>query len=243
MIRLLIVLGALFIAGSANATCETTNYNDVGYTICEARAGQDLRLWHSDSQGRLLGSFGAVEGTLSEGESLVFAMNAGMYHSDRSPVGLYIEDGVQASSLQDGGGYGNFGLVPNGVFCVADDWVRVIETNEYRNSNPACRYASQSGPMLVIDGELHPKFLPGSESLNYRNGVGTSLDGQRVVFVISEDPVNFHTFATLFRDQLNLPDALFFDGKISRLYARDLNRHDAGFPLGPIVGLVSGHGE
>jgi uncharacterized protein YigE (DUF2233 family) len=243
MIRVLALLGMFFAAGSVQAACQNIDYDNKGYVICEARAGDDLRLWHSDDQGRLLGSFGGVQDVLGEGEDLIFAMNAGMYHQDRRPVGLYIENGVETARLQDGGGYGNFGLTPNGVFCIADGWVRVIETNEFRNTTPACQFASQSGPMLVIDGKLHPKFLPESTSLNYRNGVGTSTDGQTVIFAISEQPVNFFDFAMLFLDHLQMPDALFFDGKVSRLFARDLNRHDAGFPLGPIVGLVGRAGN
>ena len=98
--------------------------------------------------------------------------------------------------------------------------------------------ATQSGPMLVIKGALHPQLLPGSDSLNIRNGVGVSEDGQRAVFAISNDEVNFNSFARLFRDQLGLPDALFFDGNVSRLYAPALKRHDGGFPMGPMVGTV-----
>ncbi len=92
--------------------------------------------------------------------------------------------------------------------------------------------------MLVIDGALHPKLLPDSDSFYIRNGVGVSADGQTAVFAISNDEVNFHLFARLFRDHLGLPDALYFDGNISRLYAPDLGRHDGGFPMGPIVGTV-----
>ena len=92
--------------------------------------------------------------------------------------------------------------------------------------------------MLVIKGELHPKLLPDSDSLYVRNGVGVTKDGTRAVFAISNDAVNFHAFARLFRDELGLSDALYFDGNISRLYAPQLNRHDGGFPMGPIVGTV-----
>jgi uncharacterized protein YigE (DUF2233 family) len=81
-------------------------------------------------------------------------------------------------------------------------------------------------------------LLPGSDSTYIRNGVGVSADGSRAVFAISNEAVNFHAFARLFRDDLGLPNALYFDGNISRLYAPGLDRHDAGFPMGPIVGTV-----
>jgi uncharacterized protein YigE (DUF2233 family) len=121
---------------------------------------------------------------------------------------------------------------------VGDGRFAVIESRAFANAPPACDYATQSGPMLVIGGDLHPKFLKASDSLNIRNGVGVSADGARAVFAISDDPVNFHTFARLFRDGLGLPDALYLDGSISRLYAPELGRHDGGFPMGPIVGTV-----
>jgi prepilin-type processing-associated H-X9-DG protein len=92
--------------------------------------------------------------------------------------------------------------------------------------------------MLVIEGALHPRFAAGSDSLNYRNGVGVTEDGH-AHFVISNEVVNFHSFARFFRDVLNTPNALFFDGSVSRLYAPMLERHDAGFPMGPMIGVVT----
>jgi uncharacterized protein YigE (DUF2233 family) len=92
--------------------------------------------------------------------------------------------------------------------------------------------------MLVIDGALHPRFIPGGASRHIRNGVGTGADGTRAVFAISNAPVNFHDFGTLFRDRLALPNALYFDGAISRLHAPDLGRSDSGLRMGPIVGVL-----
>jgi len=106
------------------------------------------------------------------------------------------------------------------------------------DESPACRDATQSGPMLVIDGALHPRFLPDGTSRFLRNGVGTTADGDRAVFVISNDAVSFHEFASFFRDHLQLPDALYFDGKVSRLHAPALGRSDFGAQMGPMVGVV-----
>ncbi len=118
----------------------------------------------------------------------------------------------------------------------------VIESRAFAKVRPDCAFATQSGPMLVIAGDLHPRFLPKSDSRHIRNGVGVSADGQRAVFAISDAPVTFHEFGTFFRDVLGLPDALFLDGSISRLYSVDLGRDDFGFPMGPIVGLVAPQG-
>lgn len=219
------------------AECRDIRFEDASYTICEVQVGEDLRLFHSGPDGAY-GSFRNVDEALAaEGKALGFAMNAGMYHRDLAPVGLYVEDGVEVSKLVTRDGPGNFGLLPNAVFCLGDTF-RVIESRAFKRERPDCKYATQSGPMLVIDGALHPKLLPSSDSLYVRNGVGVSEDGQRAVFAISNDAVNFHAFARLFRDALGLPDALYFDGNISRLYAPALGRHDGGFPMGPMVGTV-----
>ncbi|AXT27985.1 hypothetical protein D1823_16285 [Ruegeria sp. AD91A] len=241
MIRVLVTLGAVVWAVQASAvTCEKLTHDDKRYTVCEVDAEtEDLRLFLNDENGDLLGHFSSVNEALAPGgERLAFAMNAGMYHDDRSPVGHYVENGKEVMRVISNPGPGNFGLLPNGVFCIREGRADVYETLDFLDQAPDCRYASQSGPMLVINGELHPRFLPDSTSLYVRNGVGTSADGTRVVFAISEDYVTFHEFGRLFRDVLETPNALFFDGNISRMYDRANNRSDVGFSLGPIVGVV-----
>lgn len=229
----------LFATQGSAAACRDIEFEGASYSVCEATADQDVRLFLSDGQGALLGNFGAVDGLLAaEQRKLAFAMNAGMYHEDRRPVGFFVADGQEIAPLQRQPGPGNFGLHPNGVFCVRDGRFDVIETLAFDAARPDCRFASQSGPMLVVSGALHPKFLPDSDSLNIRNGVGVSADGTHAYFAISNDSVNFHAFARLFRDVLKTPNALFFDGTISRLYAPELGRDDFGLPMGPIVGLV-----
>ena len=234
------LVAALWPASAQAADCRALTHEGAEFTICEIDAGTEvIRLFHSTPEGEVLGSFPRVDQMLRDrGERLGVAMNAGMYHNDLGPVGLYVEEGEQAMRLITSKGPGNFGLLPNGVFCIRDGRADVIESLAFEAAAPDCRYATQSGPMLVIDGALHPRFLPDSDSVHIRNGVGTSADGQRVVLAISDERVNFHTFGTLFRDTLKLPNALYFDGKVSRLYAPGSGRHDRGFPMGPIVGVV-----
>ena len=137
-------------------------------------------------------------------------------------------------------GPGNFGMLPNGVFCIREDRLAVIETGRFQTLDAAeCPSATQSGPMLVIDGELHPRFLPDSTSRYIRKGVGVSEDGATAWFVMSDAPVTFHEFGSVFRDDLKVPQALYFDGNISRLYAPDIGRNDLGLRMGPIVGVVA----
>ena len=235
---MLVLAAALAIlAGGAGAvTCGDVEHAGTSFTVCEVDPAETpIRLFLNDAEGRPYGSFSAIE---AENGPLAMAMNGGMYHSDRSPVGLYSENGTEAQRIITSAGPGNFGMLPNGVFCIGADSARVWETKDFVAAAPECRYATQSGPMLVMDGVLHPRFIEGSDSRHIRNGVGTSADGSRVVFAISNAAVNFHDFATLFRDALGLPDALYFDGKVSRLHAPQIGRSDAGFAMGPIVGVL-----
>ncbi|MDK3016764.1 phosphodiester glycosidase family protein [Pseudodonghicola flavimaris] len=241
MIRAALILLGLSIASAAGAVeCRDTRFEGNLYTLCEVDAAQeDLRLFLRDEAGEILGQFGAVNDRLAAaGKKLVFAMNAGMYHQDRSPVGHYVENGEELMRVIPNAGPGNFGLLPNGVFCIRPGRADVFETRRFIEEKPACRDATQSGPMLVIDGELHPRFLPDSTSHYVRNGVGTSADGRRAVFVLSRSAVTFYDFGRFFRDALQLPQALYFDGNVSRLYAPGIGRNDPGFDLGPIVGVV-----
>lgn len=220
--------------------CRSVTWEDTPFVTCDVdMTTADLRLFHKGEDGQILGQFQTVDRVLqAEGRRLAFAMNAGMYHQDRAPVGLYVERGVQAAPLVTREGPGNFGLLPNGVFCIRPGRADVIESRSYAETAPRCDFATQSGPMLVIDGALHPRFLATSDSRYVRNGVGTTADGRRAVFVIADAPVTFHRFGRFFRDQLGLPNALYFDGNISRLWLPQMRRADFGFQLGPIVGLA-----
>lgn len=237
----LFILVLVLCAGPVWATdCRNLSYEGNSYTQCDVDVSrEELRLFLNDGNGTLLGQFSRVNDVLAAtGQSLGFAMNAGMYHDDRSPVGHYVEDGQEVMRVIPNAGPGNFGLLPNGVLCLSPGQAQVIETLRFVELAPDCKYATQSGPMLVIDGALHPRFLPDSTSRYIRNGVGTTADGTKASFVISNNPVTFHEFGSFFRDQLGLPNALYFDGNISRLYAPELNRDDFGFALGPIIGTV-----
>mgnify|MGYP000291865946 CR=1 FL=1 len=85
---------------------------------------------------------------------------------------IYIENGktIKAlDTLQDG--YGNFYLQPNGVFYITKDKRGVVcQTSEYEPS-ASISYATQSGPMLVINDSIHPIFNKNSKHYNIRNAI------------------------------------------------------------------------
>lgn len=198
---------------------------------------QTLGLYLRDASGRPFHSAAKLERSLAaRGQTLRYAMNAGMYEPDFSPVGLFVADGQELAPLNLRDGEGNFYLKPNGVFLLSDSGARVVESSRYPALSKGVRLATQSGPLLLQDGRIHPGFDPKSKSRHIRNGVAVK-DGI-VLLVISDVPVNLHEFAAYFRDELQCRDALYLDGTVSSLYAPQLRRKDARARLGPMFGVI-----
>lgn len=227
------------LAQNALAACAPKDFDGESFVACAFDPRHDdMRLFWKGPDGQAFGSFSALaEALKAKGQKLVFAMNAGMFEEDLSPVGLFIENGRRLRRANTRAGGGNFHMKPNGVFWIGAGVAGVAETGRFLASPPSARYATQSGPMLVIDGEIHPRIRPDGTSEKIRNGVGVREDGS-VVFAIAETPVTFDSFARLFRDGLDCRNALFLDGSVSSLYAPGLNRDDELTKLGPIVGVV-----
>ena len=212
-----LIVFSLFATPLSALECTEQTHNQQRYSVCTVDLTQDkLRLFLRDDAGDVIGSFRRLKSVLVD-KTLPFAMNAGMYHDDRKPVGHYVEDGEQLMRVVPNAGPGNFGMLPNGVLCLTDDTARVYETLKFVDTQPDCTHATQSGPMLLIDGKVHPRFLPDSTFRNIRNGVGTTEDGKTASFVISDTQVTFYELALFYRDILGLKNALYFDGRISKL--------------------------
>ena len=208
-------------------------------TVCRVDVKKErLQLFHRDGNGQPFKRFPALADWLGQrGQKLTCAMNGGMYHGDFSAVGLSVADGKPLTPLNTANGEGNFFLKPNGVFLVSDAGARVVESSEFPRLRERVLLATQSGPLLVRGGRMHAAFREGSGNRLFRNGVGVPSP-EVALFAISEAPVNFHEFATMFRDVLHCPDALFLDGTISSLYAPKLKRNDFRMDLGPILGVT-----
>lgn len=219
--------------------CTTDSFENKTYVVCRANPSLDrIELFLNGSDDKPYKRFYRLEDALNaDGKTIAFAMNAGMYHADYTAVGLYIENGKELHSISTKDGPGNFHMKPNGVFFINDGKAGVLDTDSFIARGLKPQFATQSGPMLVINNEIHQRFIPQSPYLEYRNGVGVTNDGE-VIFIISEQKVNFDEMARFFRDKLKTPNALFFDGSISSLYAPELLRKDWWHGLGPIIAVT-----
>ena len=253
----LLLAGALAARAEASDTdstqppadpCKSQSFEGTAYIVCPVDpAKADLRLFWKDTGGKPYRNFSEVaEAVTGQGHRLLFAMNAGMYREDFTPMGLYVEDGEKLIEVNReappkvSGPVPNFFKQPNGIFYLDEAGAHIIPTGEFLKQSPKPRLATQSGPMLVIASTINPIFIEGSTDRTRRNGIGISSDGT-LRFVISEDGVNFHDFARFFRDELKCADALFLDGgNGTGLYNPARRRNDTSWHggYGPIFGLV-----
>jgi len=216
-------------ASAPASVCNERNFEGSRFTICDPGTGA-IEVITSDPPYR---EFARLEAALGR-RQVAFAMNGGMFGEDGRAIGLLIEHGRQVHALNRREGGGNFHLMPNGVFLVRRDGSAAVVSSERYKASPNIAFATQSGPMLVIDGRIHPRFDADGTSRNIRNGVGIARD-RRARFVISGEPVSFGKFARLFRDLLGAKDALYFDGSVSSLWDPANGRRDSHAPLGPII--------
>ncbi len=214
--------------------CRSEIAAGVEYLVCDVPLDRyDLTLRAVDAGNAPFRTFERAAASVDGRVRLI--MNAGMYHEDRRPVGLAVQDGVEVSPLVRGTGSGNYSMQPNGVFFVENGRAAVLTTDAYLAAPHQPTLATQSGPILLIDGKLHPRFIDGSDSRHVRNGVCASADGRTVRLVLSRSPVNFWDFAVFFRDRLGCSDALFFDGKVSSLSYPDGSIDYRRDRLGPML--------
>lgn len=219
---------------NAASACEHRAFEGQSFTVCAADlAHNDVRLFLKRADGT---NFGDPEALPHDG--LLFATNAGMFGASRAPIGLYVENGNQVHALNTKNGGGNFHLQPNGVFWTKDGKAAITATADFATAKSVSDIATQSGPMLVINGTLNANFDTNGPSRYVRNGVGVS-DATHIYVAISDEPVSFGVFARLFRDELKCLNALYLDGAVSRLYYPGLPEGYGGGELGPLLGVYT----
>lgn len=207
--------------------CMDSAFDGSRFWVCRADGAVEVRSGFR--------SFAALAQELgNRADAVAFAMNAGMFDEDGKPIGLLVEDGREVKAINRREGGGNFHLMPNGVFLIRRDGSAAVVTSADYPGDKNVRFATQSGPMLLIEGQLHPKFDGDGTSKQIRNAVGVGSDG-RAIFVISRDPVSFGKLARFYRDKLQVRDALYLDGSVSSLWDPAGDRLDAFTELGPMV--------
>jgi uncharacterized protein YigE (DUF2233 family) len=216
------------------SACSQRMFDGSRFTVCDPGNGR-IELVAAARGEPVVRQFADLETRLGpRAPQVAFAMNAGMYGEDGRPIGLAIVESREVRAINRRQGGGNFHLMPNGVFQVSRDGRAEVLTSAKWRPAPDIRLATQSGPMLVVDGKLHPAFDHDGSSRHIRNGVGIAPDG-RARFVISDGPVSLGKFARFFRDALKCRNALFFDGAVSALWDPASYRRDVTEPLGPMV--------
>ncbi|MFN3405955.1 MAG: phosphodiester glycosidase family protein [Cytophagaceae bacterium] len=214
---------------------KSENDQILSYTV-DPKA-QDIHFYWKDDNNKILNSISNLKSYVeSKGLTLEFAMNGGMYKKDFSPQGLFIQNYKSIVPIDTGEGKGNFYLKPNGVFYITTDNIAKVNTTDDFVNDGKIKYATQSGPMLVIEGKIHPAFKEGSANLNIRNGVGIMPDN-KVVFAMSKQGINFYDFARFFQS-LGCKNALYLDGFVSRTYLSEQNWIQLDGNFGVIIGVT-----
>jgi uncharacterized protein YigE (DUF2233 family) len=203
--------------------------NSVVYYKVDSQKERISLVW-KNKENKLLKS---ISNVLKNDSSYTMIMNAGMYKTSLSPLGLYVENGVIHQDLNTKkSAYGNFYMQPNGVFYSQNDSLKITQTSDFKLDS-SIAFATQSGPMLLINGEFHPKFMKGSKNLHIRNGVGILPDGNPI-FAISTVPINLYDFADFFKVH-GCRNALYLDGAVSRAYIPSKGLFDKGGKFGAMV--------
>ena len=231
---LFVLFGLLTLLGTLQA--QNDDHDFVSHTINPTN--QEIRFFWKDDLGKSFLNFKNLKDGLDKtGDSLVFAMNGGMYNKDLSPQGLYIENGKVLTKIDTAkSGYGNFYMKPNGIFYLKSDFTPGICETESFQAYDNVLYATQSGPLLLINGEIHNKFMKGSSNVHIRNGVGILPDGN-LIFAMSKNRINFYDFASYFKAK-GCKYALYLDGYVSRTYLPSENWIQLDGTFGVIIGQV-----
>ena len=225
------------LAAQIESSCRPVIFEDASFTHCLAVPSRHrITTVLAGPDGTPFRDFASYAASRRQGAApLAFAMNGGMFGEDGQPIGYYVQDEERLQTLNTRDASGNFYLKPNGVFFGdAEKW-QIRATDDFlQNVADRPQFGTQSGPMLVVEGKLHPEIAVDGESRLIRNGVGVD-DAGRAHFVISNAPVSFGKLARLYRDKLEVDNALYLDGNVSALWSPASGRMDSGAPLGPLI--------
>ena len=217
------------------SACSSASFEGVALTHCLADPAQHTisAVYGASGATGAYGTLSTFSGTV-DASTIALAMNGGAFSDDLSPKGYLVVEGDRLSELDQGDGDGNFYLKPNGVFFGTDGRWQVLTTQQFvRTVRDRPQFGTQSGPMLLVDGELGGAISENGNSRTIRNAVGVDADG-KAHFVISNAPISYGQLARFMRDELSVTDALFLDSNSSSLWDPVTGRLDDG-RTGPIL--------
>ncbi len=220
---------------AADSACEKVKFEQSVLTHCIADpASHTIGMVLSAEGGAPYRSFANLSAAIAK-DKVAFAVNGGMFDGEGKPIGYYVEESNRLKELNTNDGAGNFHLKPNGVFYGSGGEWRIRTSESFKASvGDRPQFGTQSGPMLLIDGKLHPEITEDGPSRTIRNGVGIDRKG-RAHFVISEGAISFGNLARFFRDVADTPNALYLDGSVSSLWDPASDRMDSRAPIGPMI--------
>jgi uncharacterized protein YigE (DUF2233 family) len=221
-------------APAGPSACKPVTFENVALTHCVADPAQhSIQMANLGADKQPFGSLSAFAASVDTA-TIAFAVNGGMYGDDLKPIGYFVQNGERLKELNRAEGEGNFYMKPNGVFFGTGAKWQVLGSNTFFNTvGDRPQFGTQSGPLLLVDGKLHPEVQDDGPSKAIRNGVGVDGAG-RAHFVISDAPVSFGQLARYFRDVVKVSNALYLDGQVSSLWDPASGRQDKG-RVGPII--------
>lgn len=219
-------------------SCNGKLNNEDGFVIFKVDPEiEKISFYWKDDNGQILKSIDNLKKKIErDKKNLKFAMNGGMFEKNNIPKGLYIENFRILNKIDTLSGEGNFYLNPNGIFYLTKNkTAEIIETKNFKYSSEI-KYATQSGPILLVNQEINPIFKKDSKNLNIRNGVGI-LEDEKVVFIMSKKEINFYNLASIFK-KLGCKKALYLDGFVSRTYFPKENWIQKDGDFGVMIGIT-----
>lgn len=244
------------LVGSSSATtCEDLWFDKHRYDVCTVDTRVErLEVFWLDEYGMPFGDMPTLNAWLTaQGRSLVFATNAGIFREGAPfrPRGLLVSEGkvlnkIDLGDADEKGMKGNFYDKPNGVFWVRSGAAHVDESEAYEKLQLTPDVATQSGPLLVVNGKLRDGVDQMHLRRHSRNGVCVSPDS-RTRFAMTREAVTLAEFGIFMRDGLKCTSALYLDGCGSILHSVALHRSDLGecvrggklAKAGAIVGIAA----
>ena len=149
----------------ASAACAPKDFDGAKFTVCTFDPRHDnIRLFFTGTDGKPYGSLSALAcGAKGEGRKAYVRDERWHVQQDQSRRPL-CRGQPQAARGRHARRCNEFHMKPNGVFWIGDGVAGVTETSRYLANTPPARYATQSGPMLIVDGKIHPKIRPNGTS-------------------------------------------------------------------------------